>query len=313
MSETETETEIRTLAENRLGGPLDAFESPLTVLASPGWRGVEAEIRLARRDEKTEIVKRYHADVAGYVDIPAAIAAARMAGKVGAGPKVLHADPDNGLLVMEHLGDGWRAGGLHDCIVPDIRANTIAAKKAIQAGPRLPRDGDICAEIDALHAACVKSGADLPANIGAYMAFVDQARGALSAAGADKVPCHRDGSTSNLMIGPGHAVRLLDYDMAANSDPFEDVGVYLTEFFERDPEAREGFEEWLGRFEEKLFQRARVYGILDDLRWTLIGLLMSATSPRRSLEFSKYASWRLMRFVDASQRSSAADRLRRIA
>lgn len=310
MTETRTETRLKDIATRRLGGAPDVFASPLTVLASPAWRGIEAAIWLARRGDKSEIIKQYHEDVGIYVDIPASIEAARLAAEVGAGPAVLQADPENGTLIMEHLGEGWRAGGLHDCVVPDIRRNTIAAKKAIQSGPLMPRDGDICAEIEALHATCVAQGADLPLNIDAYMAFIRQARAALAAVGADKVPCHRDGSTSNLMVGPQGAVKLLDYDMAANCDPFEDIGCHIIEFFECEPEAREGFEEWHGRFDEKLYQRARLYGILDDLRWALIGFAMSASSPRTTLEFSKYASWRLMRFVEMSQRSQAADGMR---
>lgn len=307
---TEIETRLTDIATQQLGGAPEVLESPLTVLASPAWRGVEAEIRLAQRGDISQIIKQYHNDVSFYVDIPAAIEAARLAGEVGAGPKVLHTDAENGTLIMEHLGEGWRAGGLHDCIVPQIRQATIAAKKAIQSGPALPRDGDICAEIDALHATCIAHNADLPLNMDAYMAFSAQARAALAAAGADKVPCHRDGSTSNLMVGPDGAVMLLDYDMAANCDPFEDIGCHITEFFECEPEAREGFEEWYGRFDEKLYQRARLYGILDDLRWALIGFAMSAISPRTALEFSKYASWRLMRFIETSQRSQAADGMR---
>ncbi len=39
------------------------------------------------------------------------------------------------------------------------------------------------------------------------------------------------------------------------------------EFFDGEQEARAGFEEWEGRFDEGLFQRAMVYGMADDLRW----------------------------------------------
>jgi len=164
-----------------------------------------------------------------------------------------------------------------------------------------------------LQAACERAQAAQPRNMAAYLEFARQARAAIVALGADKVPCHRDGNTANFMVGPDQTIKLIDFDLAANADPYEDLGCYLLEFFERDPEMRQGFEEWEGRFHEGLFQRAVLYGMLDDLRWGLIGLWMQATSPRASLEFSKYAAWRLMRFSTMSQNAHVADRLRSVA
>lgn len=313
MSATERSNLIHAIATKRFAGEPDSLEIPLTVLASPAWRGVEADIWLARQGKSAEIYKHYHDDLTAYVDVPAALATARIAGAAGIGPTVLDIVPEHGLAIMEHLGEGWRAGGLHDVIDADLRSRVIAAKQTLHTGPRFPRDGDIFAEIVQLASACAAANARLPLNISAYLAFVGQARAAIAALGTDSVPCHRDGNTANLMIGPGGAVKLLDYDLSANADPFEDAGCYLVEFFECEPEARQGFEEWFGRFDEGLFQRAMIYGILDDLRWGLIAAIMVATSPRRSLEFSKYASWRFMRFNEQAQRSHAADRLRRAA
>lgn len=304
---------VRNIAARRLGGRPETFESPLTVLASPAWRGVEADIWLARRGKSAELYKHYHDDTSAYVDVATALSSATIAGDLGVGPSVLETMPEDGVVVMEYLGENWRAGGLHDCVNSDLRSRVIAAKKALHTGPRLLRDGDIFSEIALLNQACVSAGSRLPLNLGAYLAFSDQARQVIAALGADKVPCHRDGNTANLMIGAGGMVKLLDYDLSANADPFEDAGCYLLEFFECEPEARGGFEEWFGRFHEGLFQRAMIYGILDDLRWGLIGALMAATSPRRSLEFAKYASWRFLRFNELAQRSHAADRLRSAA
>ncbi|WP_436163558.1 phosphotransferase [Mesorhizobium sp. LjRoot246] len=304
---------VREIATQRLGGELETFESPLTVLASPAWRGVEADVWLARKGVSAEIYKHYHDDIGAYVDVACASSVAKLAGEAGVGPKVLDTVSQHGLVVMEYLGEGWRAGGLHDCVKPDLRCQIIAAKKVLHKGPKFPRDGDIFSEIASLNQACVSAQSRLPLNISAYLAFSDQARQAITVLGAEKVPCHRDGNTANLMIGPDGQVKLIDFDLSANADPFEDAGCYLLEFFECEPEARQGFEEWFGRFHEGHFQRAMIYGILDDLRWGLIGALMAATSPRRSLEFAKYASWRFMRFNELAQRSHAADRLRSAA
>ena len=79
------------LAKARATLVLDAvptsIESPLTVLASPAWRGVEADVWLAGANGRSTILKHYHADTEFYVDCRAAIEAACEAGKLGVGPK----------------------------------------------------------------------------------------------------------------------------------------------------------------------------------------------------------------------------------
>lgn len=306
----ETETLVRERATVFLGGAPESCESPLTVLASPAWRGIEGAVWRARRGGHSIILKAYHPDTAFYVNPDDAIAAARQAADQGAGPTVLDAWAD-GMFAMEDLAEGWRAGGLQDNADPSIRANIIMAKKAIQSGPAYGRRGDIFGDIRRLLDNNRNNGAaTLPRNIGAFTDFVDQAEQAMLALGVDHVPCHRDGNTANLMVGPKAAVQLLDYDMAADADPYEDAGVYLMEMHERDMEAREGFEEWFGAFDDGLYQRAMTYGILDDLRWGLIATGLATRSGRPELEFAKYASWRYLRFEQNSQRSLAGDRLR---
>ncbi|WP_063888465.1 phosphotransferase [Bradyrhizobium yuanmingense] len=304
---------VRARAEARLGGSLDSLESALTVLASPAWRGIEADIWLARRDDRSEIYKHYHTDLSHYVDPARAIEAAKRAGDIGVGPRVLQSWDEDGLFAMEYLGNGWRAGGLHDSANTAVRKGIVAAKKALQAGPKLSRDADIFSEIRAAYAACTSYRASLPKNMTAFLGFAERAEQAMSQLKIERVPCHRDGNTANIMVGPEDAVRLVDYDLAANADPYEDIGCHLTEVFDREPEARDGFAEWTGFFDEGLYQRAIVYGILDDLRWSLVAFAMAASSPRTTLEFAKYASWRLMRFEVTSQTSTAGDRLRRMA
>ncbi|MBD1558164.1 aminoglycoside phosphotransferase family protein [Vibrio sp. S9_S30] len=300
---------VEARAKVRLGS-LTKFENPLVVLASPAWRGVEADMWLAESEDGREIYKHYHADTHHYVHPPQAIEIAVRAGELGVAPLVLDTWLDDGLFAMEYLGEGWHAGGLIDTTKEDVRAEVIKAKKTLQSGPKMPRDATIFAEIQSLYEFCLSHHAILPRHIDAFMTVNEQANQAISANGFDSIPCHRDGNTANLMIGPNNIVKLLDFDLSANTDPFEDIGCYLMEVFEREPEARVGFEQWYGQFDEGLFQRAYIYGVLDDLRWGLIAASMSASSQRVSLEFSKYASWRFMRFEQHSQRSLVADRLR---
>lgn len=310
---SDREAEFRAFAAEALGAAPDGFVSPFAVLASPAWRGIEGDIRRATAGDRAVVVKHYLPDTAFYVDPAGAIAAARHAAATGAGPKVLADDPAKGLVAFEALPDDWRCGGLQDVVRPNLRRATITAKKAFQAGPPLGRDASIFAEIRDLAARAAEAGAHCHRHLDTFLAVIAEAGARIEAVGFDRRPCHRDGNTANLMVGPGDRVLLVDFDLSANTDPYEDLGCWLIEFFDCEPEARGGFEEWEGRFDEGLFQRAMLYGMADDLRWGLIGSILAATSPRRSLEFAKYASWRFMRLETMALGSQAADRLRRAA
>ncbi len=304
------ESFARATCEAVLGGKIESFENPLTVLASPAWRGVEADVWRATRADKSVIAKYYYGDTRSYVDFAAAIEAATAAGQTGAGPMVLFGNAESGIAVFEDLAENWVAGGLHHAGDPVIRANVIAAKKLFQDGPKLQMSANVFDEIAALYDQTAREGIRTHTDVSIFKSLLDDARDKIASLGRDSRPCHRDGNTANLMVHVDKRVKLIDFDIAANCDPFEDVGCYLVEFFENDADARPGFEEWLGYFDEGQFQRAMLYGLADDMRWGLIGSIMAATSPRRHLEFGKYASWRFLRLEMHAKRSDANDRIR---
>jgi thiamine kinase-like enzyme len=155
-----------------------------------------------------------------------------------------------------------------------------------------------------------KDGVPAHRDLEVFASFFAGARRKIDSMGRDRAPCHRDGNTANYMVGDGNQVRLIDFDLAGDTDPFEDIGCHLVEFFENDLDARTGFEEWHGSFHEGLFQRSMLYGLADDMRWGLIGALMGATSPRSNLEFSKYSAWRFIRLEARVKGSDANDRIR---
>ena len=310
----ESENERRNLAAAKaefvLGAKPCAMANPLTVLASPAWRGVEGDVWLARLADKSVILKHYHLDTGFYVNPANAIAAAREAGRLGVGPKVLGAWQAEGLVAFEQLGSPWVAGGLHHATDRDLRSKIIEQKKTFQMNAALKNTISIFDEIARFHAITEKEGVATHNDIIPFIEFAKEAEAKIGSLGADVKPCHRDGNTANLMVHPDKDIKLIDFDLAGQCDPFEDVGAFLVEFFENDADARAGFEEWHGSVNEGLFQRSMIYGLLDDLRWGLIGAIMGARSGRTNLEFTKYAAWRFMRLQAQAKRSDANDRIR---
>ncbi|CAN0587080.1 unnamed protein product, partial [Ectocarpus sp. 12 AP-2014] len=210
----------------------------------------------------------------------------------------------------ENLAPPWRSGGLQDVVNRRVCANVVEAKKTFHRLDPLQKPVSIFDEIDRLvslvHQGSVACHRDLPV----FANFFADAKLKIVSLGQDRVPCHRDGNTANYMVGDEDQIRLIDFDLAGDADPFEDLGCHLVEFFENDLDARAGFEEWHGSFDEGLFQRAMLYGLADDMRWGLIGALMGARSARSSLEFSKYSAWRFLRLEARVKSSDANDRIR---
>ncbi|AEI94787.1 putative phosphotransferase [Roseobacter litoralis Och 149] len=286
------------------------MDNPLTVLASPAWRGVEGDMWRASSPTGSVILKHYHPDTAFYVDVAASMRAAAMAGDAGIGPSVTGMWASHGIIAFEELAPPWRSGGLQDVVNAHTRTAVIEAKKAFQSLTPIGKPVSIFDEIDTFVSMVRESSVATHRDLGVFVSFFADARHKIASAGQDRVPCHRDGNTANYMVGGDTSVRLIDFDLAGDCDPFEDIGCHLVEFFENDLDARAGFEEWHGSFDEGLFQRAMLYGLADDLRWGLIGALMGAKSARSHLEFSKYAAWRFLRLEARLKSSDANDRIR---
>lgn len=283
-------------------------------MASPMNQGVDSTGLRAQDPASGESiwVKIAHSDAALFADPTSVVAAARQAGELGVGPEVLAADPRTGDLVMRDLGGSHRVATLNRLAEPAIRDAVLAVKRAFQAGPRLPRTTSVFDHIEALLSRAGEQGVALPADHAWLLDNIRSVARAIRAAGVDTAPAHGDGNASNVMIDAAGGVLLVDFDLAANIDPFEDLGSFLVEAHAFDPAARESFEAFHGRFDERLFNRARLYGVADDLRWGLIGAILAGTSARTDLEFLKYAEWRFLRCRMAMRDQRFEERVRRI-
>lgn len=290
-------------------------EPAIPILASPSWRGVDGFPWRAvkKADGESIFIKQMDPDAGLYIDVPCAFEAAQRASDLGIGPRVLLADVHSGLLVMEDLNQGWRVGTLERMLEPDIVDAVIAARRAFQSGAPLPRKQGVFDEIEQFYAAVVAANAQLPSDAEWMVRELRFAADAFREVEITAVPIHGDGNVSNILISDSGEVRLIDWDRATMADPLEDLGSFLVEAFAQEPEARDAFIRNTGGFDEAAFNRARIYGVADDLRWGLIGALLAAKSPRNTLEFYKFASWRFVRCRMAVREPRFGEALRRIA
>jgi hypothetical protein len=290
-------------------------EAAIPVLASPSWRGVDGA-PLVARDRETGaqlFVKKLHEDTSFYIDSAASFEAARIAGESGVGPKVLLIEGD--VLVTEHLGEGWRTAGLEHAADPGFVDRVLEARAKLVSGPALPARADVFTELSRLFALISETGAPTAPDLG--FAFDTVMLASERVGKGTPVPIHGDGNISNVLFHTSGEIRLVDYDRAGMGSPCEELGSALVEMCAFEPPARAAFSRAAPRFdlpdEDEIFDRIRLYGVADDLRWTMIGMLMGHLSPRKNEEFYKFGLWRLVRLRAALRDPRFGERLRSVA
>ncbi len=278
-------------------GMRDAELSPaMGGVVSPIHRAVENHCCFATvAGAKPVFVKRRHDDMAAFIEPARVVEASRKAGELGIAPRLLHADPDHGVLVFEALGEDWHWGHADVLRRPRVLENLLAAKRTFHSAAPLSETRSVFDLVRAYRHLAASPEVTLPGLVQTVAVAVDRIAAAIAAAGVDTVACHADGASSNVMVGPGDAVQLVDFEWARQADPAHDLGTVLAELLPFDGEALLAVEIATGKPDAQVLARARLYGAADDLMWALWGFINAARSPRTHVEFFKYAEWRLLR------------------
>ena len=286
----------------------------MAAVASPMCQAVDYANAVVTKDGAGDAVflKLLQPDVAAFVDVAAAHAGSVAGMQAGVAPEVVFFLPEQRALGLAYYPDPWRGARLDDLRRPEVLAAVIAAKAALRRGPALPRRWDVFERVQGYAALAQAAKVGLPTDMPALLAAVDTIGQALTAAGRDSLPCHNDGQSSNILLGPDGRVLLVDFDCAGQADPHYDLAVTLNEAHDFEDGWRAGVEMQEGRCDERVLNRCHAYAVADDVLWGLWGHTLSATSPRHDLEFLKLGEWRLLRARMALAAPGFAERLHRL-
>jgi thiamine kinase-like enzyme len=240
-------------------------------------------------------MKVRHPDMRIFFDDHAIATICASAGQSGVAPALRYSDPDRGIMVFDRLGRDWSWGKVDRFADTRILENTVTAKKQLHDGPAFPRSTNVFKIIETYWGMIGAQRVSVPPDVQTIVQTVRNIAGAIAGVGYDEKPSHGDGVASNIMIGPKARIKLVDFDMAANMDPYYDLGSLMVEAFQFADDARQILEIYDGIFVESHYNRCRLYGIADDLMWALWGFICFKLSPRKDVEFTKYAEWRLLR------------------
>jgi Phosphotransferase enzyme family len=281
---------------------LPAVLMPMHMAVDSAVYGVTA----AGRDAAEFFLKVYQLDMPAGIDLAATAAASRQAASLGLSPALLAEDAGHGALLYAMLpGPDWRMAMRDDFARPEFTAAALAAKRAWHGSARLavsrsPFDTirgylqhmKVLAEpqVNAMHTLRLPQGFH---TLSDWIGRIDQG---LQAAGCESGPVHGENTVSNLMVGQGGEVRLVDFDRAVNADPHHDLGAICNEVCSFDDEVAQMVELYLGHPDSRVTARAQLYMLVDDFLWACWSLIAHYTSARSStVEFYKYAQNRFLR------------------
>jgi hypothetical protein len=271
-------------------------------MASPSWWGADSERHRVLPDPDTgqdcgdgAFIKVMRPATAAYVDLSTAFAAAVAAGEAGIGPLVLSASVASRTLALEDLTGRAKTATLDDFLDAGLVHRYLALRTAVH---RLPvpdaRRASVFDDVRGLAALTARRGATLPGDLPWMLRVLQAAEDRILATGVDVAFCHGDGNVSNVLLDPSGRPYLVDWDTAAVMDPLQDIGAVLAELAPSDDDARELFEIAWGSWDAALFDRARVYGASDAVRWGLLGAYVDSVDPG-TLEYSKFSDWQFLR------------------
>lgn len=285
-------------ARPELRGTAPHYAVAVPGLASPSYHGVESatyRVAVSAGAEPTLFLKVSEPCAAALLDPAAAFRAAEGIAALGLAPEPLHLAEEEGAILFRCLGPDWRPATLDTLQRPDAMATVIDAFRRIGAGDDFGRRWSVFAAIRELRALLGPDADSLPPDAWFLFDWAEAIEAALAAAGTDSRPAHADPHASNLLFGPDGTLRLVDFDMACDTDPHYQLGAFLNEACPFETAMMAGIEMAEGAFRADAFNRARAYAAADDLHWGLRALAMDRLSPRRALEYRKYAAWRFLR------------------
>jgi aminoglycoside phosphotransferase (APT) family kinase protein len=313
-----TETVREALRAAGLWADAELTLDAAVTIASPSWWGADSRrwsVRSPAPDPvagTTAFVKVMEPHAHAYVDLASTFSLAGEAGDVGIGPRVHLTDVDRGLLVMEDLTGLAATATLDRFDDLDRVEQLVALRRKVHGLPGCTRRTTVFDDMRAAHRLVVDAGGTLPDDYPWMARMLGPAEERIAANGYDLVPCHGDGNVSNVLITHADGnLLLVDWDCAALMDPLQDLGVLLQELRPFDVDARAVFEMYWGTSDDALFDRCRIYGIADSVRWGLVGAYADAARPGTH-EYAKFSDWQFLRARAGLRDPHFDDRLRNL-
>lgn len=162
-----------------------------------------------------------------FIDRRLANEAAVVAHGAGVGPASLYFDPASGVEVSEFL-DGYRSSSILDLMSEQGSLELMRLYRRAHSGPLLSTTKTLFDMIDEHIEQVSESGRTLQPYQLEVQHLWRPVQQRYIAQGLDLVPGHNDPNPSNFMVKDGAPMKLIDYDYAANTDRYYELGAIMT-------------------------------------------------------------------------------------
>jgi thiamine kinase-like enzyme len=228
-------------------------------------------------------------------------AAAETAARLGIGAEVVHAMPEEGILVTRFVPG--RTLAAEDLARPEILPRVVAVLRAIHGAPPVEGTFSPFRTAETYRTVARRHGVDGPPELDDWLGLARRLEATLEP--ARPAFCHNDLLAANF-VDDGARLRLLDWEYAAQGDPFFDLGnLAANADFSPAAEARL-LAAYLGpgaRPPDAL-RRLAIMRVASDLREATWALVQTGIS-RLAFDFAGYATRHFARFA---ARAAALDR-----
>ncbi|MFV0286494.1 MAG: phosphotransferase [Demequina sp.] len=234
-------------------------------------------------------VKIPGAGTSAFVSMEASTEATRVAAEQGVAPRVLYFDAISGVQATELLV-GYRSAGAQEFADPAKVMQVFALYRRLHGGALLTTTKTLFDMIDEHLTQLTESHVMLQPYQQEVVDLWAHVQARYVAAGLDIVPGHNDMMPSNYMFGPEGDLKLIDYDYAANTDRFYEIGGIITLFGFPEAVQRQLVEVYLGHAPSD-GDMARVYlsGMGAAVKWGLWGLYNAAVRDA-DFDYDKYGA-----------------------
>ncbi len=184
----------------------------------------------------------------------------RLAGEAGIGARVLAISQEPLAMVIEFLP----SKPLDTKTENGLGRLAKAAKRLHRSGIRFARDFNPFAEARSMFACAKHLGVEGPDDLKEIRVVLDRIESTLDMRISEFVPCHNDLYGANILETFDGEIRLVDYDLAGNSDQCYDLG-FISSYAEMDEDRTANFtEHYFGEHDTRQLARTHLFAIAAD-------------------------------------------------
>lgn len=237
------------------------------------------------------------------VDIKNKVHNHQVCAELGISPKLIHFDPDHGLIVSQHIPfKPAQRELLHN---PTKRQQILHTLKTLHYGPRFQLDFDMGDLIQHYLSVIKYNKYALPSLYTHYSQILNTIAQALALPPEERKPCHNDLVFLNVLPARDK-IFFVDFDYSGNNDPCFDLGMVCEEAKLSAEKVADFVSDYYGRIDQVKIARTHLQMILMQFGWSLWAIIRFGLS-QIDADYHHFVDHRWTRAVEKIKQTDTAE------